>query len=585
MNRQILPLHSRGRAALGRALRVMWVRQSAIDLLLALTVAVAVGIAIGVAEGPGARQPTLLAYAYAACIGALVLGRRRWPVGVLLASHITLQAYYFSNFPGIWPAVALAVAMYSVAAAGRIWWALGIAVWYLVVPLAMVALGVLGPLDMVLDGIVRDGALLIAVMLFGSAMRAHRASLAEAADRVRRAEEDQRREAQELSAARLIQQQMLPKALPSLPGWRVAARYQPARAVGGDFYDLLHLPDGRVLLVAGDVTDKGIPAALVMATTSSMLRGDAPDLVSPGAVLGRANERLYAEIPAHMFVTCLVALLDPRSGRLRYANAGHCLPLLKTADGVGELWATGMPLGAMPGMAYDEHETDLAPGDSLLLYSDGLVEAHNPAGDMFGFSRLQKVVERSNGSPDLIDACLAELQAFVGTGWEQEDDITLVVLQRCAVWRTLADFSVPSAPGNERQAIAEVTAAVQGIGLSRRQLERLQTAVAEATMNAMEHGNHYAPELPVRIRVSVLDQQLSVAVTDGGSGAIRSSAEAPALAARLAGQQPPRGWGMLLIEHMVDELRVSGEDNQHTVELMMRLGGRTEEGEHASGTM
>ncbi|WP_052343753.1 hypothetical protein [Kallotenue papyrolyticum] len=129
--------------------------------------------------------------------------------------------------------------MYSVAAAGHIWWALSIAVWYLVVPPAMVALGVLGPLVMVLDGIVRDGALLIAVMLFGSAMRSHRASLAEVAKRVRRTEEDQRRAAQELRAA-LIQQQMCPK------------RCRRSLAA-----DLLHLPDGRVMLVAGDVTTFG----------------------------------------------------------------------------------------------------------------------------------------------------------------------------------------------------------------------------------------------------------------------------------------------------------------------------------------
>jgi serine phosphatase RsbU (regulator of sigma subunit) len=131
-----------------------------------------------------------------------------------------------------------------------------------------------------------------------------------------------------------------------------------------------------------------------------------------------------------MFVTCLYAVLDPVSGRLRYANAGHNLPYLATADGVTELRARGMPLGAMPGMIYEENETYLAPGDRILLHSDGLVEAHNPAGEMFGFPRLQKIVENGSGGEHLLDECLTKLKEFVGERWEQEDDITLVVLQR-----------------------------------------------------------------------------------------------------------------------------------------------------------
>jgi serine phosphatase RsbU (regulator of sigma subunit) len=269
-----------------------------------------------------------------------------------------------------------------------------------------------------------------AIGLWATAFVRQVAAVAETSERLRRAEEDREREAQELSAARVIQQQLLPKELPSLPGWRLASYYQPARAVGGDFYDFLELPHGQVALVAGDVTDKGIPAALVMTTTHSIFRGDAPGLVSPGAVLEQANNRLYPDIPAHMFVTCLYAVLDPYSGRLRYANAGHNLPYVATADGVTELRARGMPLGAMPDMTYEENETYLAPGESILLHSDGLVEAHNPAGEMFGFPRLQEIVESSSGSEHLIDECLTELKEFVGSDWEQEDDITLVTLQR-----------------------------------------------------------------------------------------------------------------------------------------------------------
>ena len=269
-----------------------------------------------------------------------------------------------------------------------------------------------------------------AIGLWATAFVQQVAAVAETSERLQRAEEDREREAQELIAARVIQQQLLPKELPSISRWRLAAYYRPARAIGGDFYDFLELPHGQVALVAGDVTDKGIPAALVMTTTHSIFRGDAPGLVSPGAVLEQANNRLYPDIPAHMFVTCLYAVLDPHSGRLRYANAGHNLLYVATADRVTELRARGMPLGAMPNMTYEENEAYLAPGESILLHSDGLVEAHDPKGEMFGFPRLKKVVENSCGSEHLIDESLTELKEFVGSDWEQEDDITLVTLQR-----------------------------------------------------------------------------------------------------------------------------------------------------------
>src|SRR6202035_845983 len=124
---------------------------------------------------------------------------------------------------------------------------------------------------------------------------------------------------QELKIAQIIQQQFLPKNLPDLPSWHVAAFYRPARTVGGDFYDFIPLPDGRVMFVVGDVTDKGIPAALVMASTHALLRDAAPRLISPGKVLGHVNDMLCVDIPAHMFVTCLALVLDPASGEVEFA--------------------------------------------------------------------------------------------------------------------------------------------------------------------------------------------------------------------------------------------------------------------------
>lgn len=399
---------------------------------------------------------------------------------------------------------------------------------------------------------------------------------------------------QELRVARLIQQTLLPKDLPALAGWKLARYYQPAREVGGDFYDFISFDDGRLGLVIGDVTDKGVPAALVMATTRSVLRTVALRLLSPGEVLERVNNILCSEIPPKMFVTCLYAILDPASGQLLYANAGHDLPYRRHSSGVSELRATGMPLGLMPEMSYEEKQVILAPGDFVLFHSDGLVEAHNPHYEMFGFPRLMRLVQEYEKDTPLIDFLLDELSTFTGPEWEQEDDVTLVALQRSgsheltghtpagtqeeaahnSAWRTLDKWTLPSEPGNEREAIERVASAVQTLHLPPRRLEQLKTAVAEATMNAMEHGNHYMPDKPVSIVVMASDTTLSVSVSDsGGTRELPTEPEQPDLEAKLAELQAPRGWGLFLIKHMVDDMHVTSDSDHHTIELIMHLEG------------
>jgi PAS domain S-box-containing protein len=247
----------------------------------------------------------------------------------------------------------------------------------------------------------------------------------------RQQQEAQERERieQELRVARLIQQTLLPRSLPELEGHQIAVYYQPAREVGGDFYDFLRLPNGRLGLIVGDVSGKGVPAAIVMAITRTLVRA-AYHLGSPGEILEHVNDDLFPDIPPNMFVTCLAALLDSRTGRLQYANAGHDPPYVRHASGVSKLRATGMPLGLMPGMSYEQKEITLQPGESILLYSDGLVEAHSPQREMFGFPRMQGHVSAHPEGATLIDSLLAELERFTGEDWEQEDDITLLTLQR-----------------------------------------------------------------------------------------------------------------------------------------------------------
>ena len=252
--------------------------------------------------------------------------------------------------------------------------------------------------------------------------------------RLKQEERERERIEQELLVARRIQQASLPKEVPPLEGWEISPHYRPAREVGGDFYDFFELEDGRLGVVVGDATGKGVPAALMAEATSNMLRALAHGLgtSSPGEVLERVNETLLARIPPNTFVTCFYAILDPESGSLSYANAGHDLPYLHTNGDAEELRARGMPLGLMPGMGYEEKEIVLDTGDSALFYSDGLVEAHDPKGEMFGFPRLRALVAEHAEERSLGDFLLKELYSFTGEGWEQEDDITLVTLRRSA---------------------------------------------------------------------------------------------------------------------------------------------------------
>jgi serine phosphatase RsbU (regulator of sigma subunit)/anti-sigma regulatory factor (Ser/Thr protein kinase) len=390
---------------------------------------------------------------------------------------------------------------------------------------------------------------------------------------------EKERLAQELRVATLIQQQFLPRELPRLPEWQIAAFYGPARAVGGDFYDFVELPDGRIGIAVGDVTDKGVPAALVMARTHSVLRAEASRLSSPGEILSRANDLLVPEMPARMFVTCLFAVLDPATGRIVIANAGHNLPFVRSGGTVTEIRATGMPLGLLPGIRYEEVEGTIAPDSNVLLYSDGLVEAHDSDREMFGFDRLRDALVVDDAGSELLDRLLETLRTFTGPDHEQEDDITLVTLRRSAgVADSSADstaltsFSLPGLAGNDREAMDRVAAAVADLELPPDRVDRLKTAVSEAAMNAIEYGSHGRADVPFDVDVVVTPTDVIVRVTDRAlSGPVPTDPETPDLERKLAGDQKPRGWGLFLIEHMVDAIDMSADEAAGTQTVTLRI--------------
>ena len=392
--------------------------------------------------------------------------------------------------------------------------------------------------------------------------------------------------------ARAIEEALTPAELPALEGWQVAARFAPAADVGGDFYDFLPLSDGRLGILIGDATERGLESALVMAVVREVLRSPAALSPSPGGTLARANTLVRADASLQAYVTCFYAVLDPATGLLRCANAGHAPPLWHRASTLGEplveLEVRGSPLGWFDDVTYEEVEITLAPGDALLLYSDGLSETRDRNGALLGIESLRAAL--SSGPADdpeaLADAILSAAAQHRGSGAVQEDDISLVCLQRADAtggqsegtgWRLLAALQAPSRPDGERALIARVERAIAGVRLSASQVENVRTAVSEAVMNAVEHGNHERPELPVTVRVLSGEGRLRIEVTDRGAWPFRAPDE-PSLAAKLAGEQPARGWGRHLIAAMTDEMADSGDATHHTVRIEWEFEARSEEG-------
>jgi len=240
--------------------------------------------------------------------------------------------------------------------------------------------------------------------------------------------EHERRES-ELRIAQSIQNGLLPQSLPEGARFRAAAHIEPAKEVGGDLYDLFPLDDDRLAMVVGDVSGKGIPAALFMAITRTLLRALAHQAPEPDELLTLLNDRLSEENAGNMFVTLFYGVVDLRSGELRYASGGHNPPVVLRAEGGAE-WlprVRGAAIGAMAGLPYATGTTSLAPGDQILLYTDGLTEAMNDAGELLGDDRTFDATAALAGRParELLDALLAVVAAHVA-GAEPSDDLTML---------------------------------------------------------------------------------------------------------------------------------------------------------------
>ncbi len=237
----------------------------------------------------------------------------------------------------------------------------------------------------------------------------------------------------ELDVASKMQQSILPTSFPQAPEYEVFGNMAPARNVGGDFFDVLYMENGRIGLAVADVSDKGVPAALFMMSSRTLLKGCAIGMGAPGEVLGEVNTLLNEDNDTVMFVTLVYASFDPETGVLTYANGGHCNPLVVHADGSSEELAHtgGVALGVVPDLEYRETHVTLAPGDTLILYTDGVSEAMNSDGEEFGVDRLLDLFADNppRDAQHANEAVLHAVAEFAG-GHPQSDDVTCLVLRR-----------------------------------------------------------------------------------------------------------------------------------------------------------
>jgi sigma-B regulation protein RsbU (phosphoserine phosphatase) len=239
----------------------------------------------------------------------------------------------------------------------------------------------------------------------------------------------------DLNTAARIQQSILPQIFPPFPDrteFDIFAKMTPAKEVGGDFYDFFFIDHDRLAFVIGDVSGKGVPAAIFMAVSRTLLKAIASQVVNPGESLRRINSMLIPESSGRMFVTIFYGVLNTRTGEVQFSFGGHNPPYIKRKEGPIERinHESGFLLGMVDDMEYDVHKIILHPGDTMLLYTDGVTEAMNGNADLFEESRLQSSLQRLNGSPlkDMLDGINADVLQFAA-GAPQADDITMLALQ------------------------------------------------------------------------------------------------------------------------------------------------------------
>jgi phosphoserine phosphatase RsbU/P len=397
---------------------------------------------------------------------------------------------------------------------------------------------------------------------------------------------------QDLDAARLLQRSLLPRAMPEIPGYSIAARSTTCYEVGGDYLDTMTLPDGTHLMVVADVAGKGLASAIVATAFRAALRSQSGHILALEEVAARLSQQHWSEggEARRRYMTALFLRLDAAKHEIEIVNAGHNPPaLLQPDDAVQMIEASGPPLGMLPGMAYTAERFAFPQGARLLLYTDGLTEVFH-GDEEFGQDRLVETF-RETRLPEaerILDVLWETLDAF-SFHEPQTDDMTALAichlppksLRAGDKTRMKSGSSVqvrlPSELGFEKVAMSTAASMAALMGFSEDRIEDLKTAVAEACINAIEHGNHLNSSLSVGVVLSTSDDELEVKVIDDGAG-VRQSPHAPDIDRKMHGEEDPRGMGMFLIQNLVDEAEWhQGPPGKSFVRLVIRLDKENQE--------
>jgi len=401
---------------------------------------------------------------------------------------------------------------------------------------------------------------------------------------------------QEFEIARRMQAEMLPKTAPQIAGVEIESLSLPATEVGGDFYDFLPFHGSRFGVVIGDVSGKGVSGAMVMTGALSAIRFAAEERQTANEILERSNRRLVNDIQVNMFVAVFCGIFDLEKNVLYYSNAGQTIPLLYRDGEVSFLPQSEngdrFPLGIRQQVNFEQMQIALQPGDLLVFYTDGIVDMMDGTVEPFGFERLQASIKKHAqvSLKELPRRLIADAETYTG-GREHSDDLTLMAVRveklaspvgsKLDVVAPIVErnetpgevrLSLPSYIGYERMAMDAAAAMAKMMGFSASRVEDLRTAVSETCINAIEHGNKLNAANRVDVVVRSEAEILTVQVFDNGAGFVNVLHTVPRLDEKIHGNGNPRGWGLFLIEKLVDQVEFKTmPELGHVTTLTMRL--------------
>jgi sigma-B regulation protein RsbU (phosphoserine phosphatase) len=381
----------------------------------------------------------------------------------------------------------------------------------------------------------------------------------------------------ELDVGHEIQMSMLPVSFPQRPEFDVFATLEPAREVGGDFYDCFFVDEHRLCFSIGDVSDKGVPSALLMAMTKTMIKSRAVSDTSTASILAHVNDELCADNDSGMFVTLFAAILDLRTGELTSTNAGHNPPLLRHVDGTVD-WLSrrdGPVAGSLPGLTYAETRTLLRPGDTLLLYTDGVTEADDGTGTLFSAPRLEQLLlaSVSPDTPSLVAEVSDAVVAFEA-GAPRADDMTLLALHFRGDSQARESDGFEMVIANDKTQILAVNAHFDEHaarwGIPAELGNRIRMAFDELISNVIAYG--YDDSRPHEIRVTARREpgRLILTLVDDGRPFDPFSTTAPELSLS-AEEREIGGLGILLCREMFDRVDYERRDGCNVVTLEAAL--------------